>query len=187
MRKTAVLLTGLLATLVSTGAVGETRAGPVILRPDELKSMTMESMLASGEAYLKDIRQMSAQVVTGLDEAKGRKDFARINCIGEVLTAVKGLARLTEQNATSLRERVAAKDRAGAEHEYVKITIARNKVIDMHAQSRSCGGASAETVFEGAPQIEKAFDADLPRENPSAGLEVPAIVVEPPPSASPYY
>jgi hypothetical protein len=35
--------------------------------------------------------------------------------------------------------------------------------------------------------VDKLFDKDLPLEEPRTGLDRPAIVIEPPPTASPYF
>jgi hypothetical protein len=188
MRATISTIVGLAVLSVAVAAMAEERKPTVTqLKPEELKAMSLEQMLDTGERAVAAMNEMVKQVLDGLEDAQGAKDFQRINCIGETLTTIKGLMRLSEQNALTLRERVIARDRPGAEHEFVKLTIARNKLIELHAQAKGCGGPAGETVFEGAPIVDRMFDADLPTEDPRAGLDLPAVQLDPPPSASPYY
>ena len=144
-------------------------------------------MLSTGEIAVREMNDVVREVLDSLAEARKNNDFQRMNCVGEVLTTIKGLLRLSDQNTMSLRERVISRDRTGAEHEYVKISIARGKVLELQAQAKGCGGPSSETVFEGTPLVERNFDKDLPLEEPTAGLSQPAVTIEPPPSASPYF
>ena len=162
------------------------RAGKA-LSPDELKAMTLEQMLSSGEKMVAEMKGKSEEILDAYAEAQKQKDFVRINCIGDSLTTMKGLMRLSEENLMSLKMKVIARDRSGAEHEFVKLSIASGKLGDMYAQAKGCGGPTGETVFEGAPVVERRFDKDLPTDDPRAGLDVMAIVLSPPPSASPYY
>jgi hypothetical protein len=182
----AALLTASAALAAPTGSGGKGATSTTVLKPDDLRAMSMEQMLSSGEAAVTEMNELVNQVLEGLSEAQKRNDIQRMNCVSDVLTTIKGLMRLSEQNALSLRERVIAKDRAGAEHEYVKLSIARNKVVELHAQSKGCGTPGGETVFEGAPVVDRVFDRDLPLEEGRTGLDHPAITIEPPPSASPY-
>lgn len=184
--KTCVTLClALLVPAATTAAPEKGGSGP--LRPEVLKAMSLEDMLGNGEAAVREMNEITRQVLDSLADARKENDFQRMNCIGNVLNTIKGLLRLSDQNALSLRERVIGRDRSGAEHEFVKISIARGKVLELQAQAKGCGGPSAETVFEGAPLVEKVFDKDLPLENPRTGLIQPAVTIEPPPSASPYF
>ena len=187
MKSSASLLVAFVVISVSAVAMAESRTGMIVLKPEQLKAMTLDQMLTDGETAVKEMDELVKNVLDGLAEAQGAKDFQRMNCISDVLTTIKGLMRLSEQNALSLRERVIAKDRAGAEHEFVKLSIARSKVAELHAQAKGCGGPAGETVFEGSPLVDRIFDQDLPVEEARSGLQMPAIVIEPPPSASPYY
>ena len=185
MASNARVVVGAVVLFLGSVALADSRA--VVLKPEELKAMSLEAMAQQGETAVQEMNELVRQVLGSLSDAQKQKDFQRMNCLGDVLTTIKGLLRLSEQNSLTLRERAIQRDRPGAEHEYVKLTIARNKVIDLHAQSKGCGGPEGETMFEGTPRVEKMFDKDLPLEEGRSGLDRPAIVIEPPPSASPYY
>ncbi|MBM4397806.1 MAG: hypothetical protein FJ087_19230 [Deltaproteobacteria bacterium] len=188
MRKSLHVAVFLVSILALPALAGPPAARPVqALSPEQLKAMSLEQMLESGEKMVGDMKRKSEDVIEAFAEAQKVKDFVRINCVSETLTTIKGLMRLSEENMMTLKIRVIARDRNGAEHEFVKLTIASGKVSDMHAQAKGCGGPAGETMFEGSPLVEKRFDKDLPVEEGRSGLEVVVIVLNPPPSATPYY
>mgnify|MGYP000917373816 CR=1 FL=1 len=157
------------------------------LKPQDLQAMSLEEMLSKGEKAVAEMNAVIREVLDALTAAKKTSDFAKMNCIGTALSSIKGLLRITDQNTLALREFVMGRDRAGAEHEYVKIHIAREKVRDLAAQARSCGGPSGDTVFGGQAVVEQDFSEDLPREDVRVALTQPVFSLDPPPSASPFY
>jgi hypothetical protein len=188
MRATISTIVGLAVLSVAVAAMAEERRPTgTQLKPEELKVMSLEQMLDKGDKALGAMKGMTDDVLKSFSDAQDQKDFPRINCIGDTLTTIKGLMRLSEENAMTLKIKVIARDRSGAEHEFVKLTIAHGKVTEMHAQAKGCGGPAGETVFEGAPIVDRVFDADLPTEDPTAGLAWSIVFLDPPPSASPYY
>ena len=74
------------------------------------------------------MRSALSDVLGRLEEARATKDVVKLNCVNEKLTQVKGLLRISEQSDVALQEAVARKDTTAAEHEYTKVTIARDKV-----------------------------------------------------------
>ena len=90
-----------------------------------------------------------------------------------VPTQVKGLLRISEQSDVALQEAVSKRDSTAAEHEYSKISIARNKVAQLRTESEQCIG-------------QLAFRTD---ENLTVEVEVPSGLPEdptnPPPLAPP--
>jgi hypothetical protein len=135
--------------------------------------------------------QAMKKVLTGafetLKEARSEQDMQKLNCINEALSAIKGLMRLSEQNFVMLQEAVARSDARTAEHEFVKISIAHNKIGDLDGQVRSCGGPSSGGTVDGRPIIEILKDRDLPEEDPAEGLKIIQVDVDRPPSASPFF
>jgi len=158
-----------------------------MLRPGDLKAMSLEEMQGKGTQYLEDMRKLVDNVLDGLKEARASGDPQAVKCVNNALTTIKGLLRLSEQNGIGLRENVIANDRTRTQHEFVKLTIARNKMIELHAQAKGCGGPDAEMMFEGDVVVEKLFDDDLPFEVVRAGLDLPIMVLDMPPSSSPFF
>lgn len=157
------------------------------LGPEELKALSMDDMLKNGAAFVKDMDSTVGSVLDTMALAVKSNDFARINCISETLTVIKGLMRLSGQNELALREQVIGRNRPGAEHEYVKLHIASQRVMQLQAQAASCGGPGGDTVFAGRPIVERDFATDLPLDETRQVLTEWFASIEPPPSASPFY
>ena len=134
--------------------------------PDPEKLSRASSSIASMRSALTD-------VLGRLEEARATKDVVKLNCVNEKLTQVKGLLRISEQSDVALQEAVSKKDSTAAEHEYSKISIAKNKVGQLRTEAEQCIG-------------QLAFRTD---ENLTVEVEVPSGLPEdptnPPPLAPP--
>ncbi len=178
------------ATVALFGGAGLARAagqGEVALQPEELARMDLGEMQRLGDAYVQEMNDLVSDVLAALSEAQKANDLGRVQCVSGVMTSLKGMARLSEQYRLSLRQAVIAGDRNAATQEFVKLTMARNKVREWHAQAKGCGGPAAELVFEGEPQVGRTLDPDLPRYDTRSGLDIQTVWMEPPPSVSPFY
>lgn len=187
-----VLVAVALPTLASAKTAPATRSAATLpavksLSPEEVKALSMDDMLKNGAQFVKDMESTVRSVLDTMAVAVKANDFTRINCVSESLTIMKGLMRLSGQNELALREQVVNRNRAGAEHEYVKLHIASQRVVQMQAQASSCGGPGGDTIFAGSPIVEREFDADLPMEEMKKVLWNWFVTIEPPPSASPFY
>lgn len=161
--------------------------GDVPLQPDQLAKMDLGEMQTLGDGYVQEMNDLVSDVLQGLSEAQKANDLQRVQCISGVMTSLKGMARLSEQYRLSLRQAAIANDRSAATQEFVKLTMARNKVREWHAQAKGCGGPTAELVFEGEPQVERTTDPDLPYYTSSSELDILTLGMDPPPSVSPFY
>jgi hypothetical protein len=89
------------------------------------------------------------------------------------------LLRISEQADVSLQEAVAKRESSGAEHEYTKVTIARQKVEQLRAESEECIGQLAFRTDENLT-VEVEVPDDLPIEDPTNPKEPPVVIVRPP-------
>jgi|GEM_PF-260069 len=89
------------------------------------------------------MRSALTDVLGRLEEARATKDVVKLNCVNEKLTQVKGLLRISEQSDVALQEAVSKRDSTAAEHEYSKISIARNKVGQLRTEAEQCIGQLA--------------------------------------------
>ena len=110
-----------------------------------------------------------------------------LNGINEALSAIKGLLRLAEQNLVLLKEHVANAQLQKAEHEFVKISIAYNKIKELDARVRSLARPSTGGSVDGRPVIELIKDSDLPKEDIVQVLTDIWVDLGRPPSASPFF
>ena len=125
--------------------------------------------LSRSSASIASMRSALTDVLGRLEEARATKDVVKLNCVNEKLTQVKGLLRISEQSDVALQEAVSKKDSTAAEHEYSKISIAKNKVGQLRTEAEQCIG-------------QLAFRTD---ENLTVEVEVPSGLPEDPTNPPP--
>ncbi|MBI3182552.1 MAG: hypothetical protein HYZ28_10475 [Myxococcales bacterium] len=140
-----------------------------------------EKIRESADALAK-MRQQLKDVLAKLEEARATKDVVKLNCVNEKLTQIKGLLRISEQADVALQEAVAKREGSTAQHEYTKVTIARQKVDQLRAEAEECIGQLAFRTDENL-QVVVEEPEDLPSGDPSRPPPVLEIVLRPPPAS----
>jgi hypothetical protein len=146
--------------------------------------MTLEEKLAKADEYLTSMTTTLEGAQSAIEQARGANEQDKVGCMREAITAMKGLLKLSEQNAASLRSAAGKRDLRAVDHEYVKLTIAYSKFGDLDGQVRGCGGAPAKGVAEGRPVVEGSADAGVPALAPDSGVQNFGVLLDRPPSAS---
>jgi hypothetical protein len=137
--------------------------------------------LSKSNEYLAQMRLGLKLVLTKLEEARASKDVVKLNCVNEKLTNIKGLLRISEQADVSLQEAVAKREEQAAEHEFTKVTIARQKIEQLKAEAEQCVGLLA---FETGPtEVFVEEPIDLPALDPTVTVPPPPVVSRPPPAS----
>ncbi|HEX4620056.1 MAG TPA: hypothetical protein VH208_00690, partial [Myxococcaceae bacterium] len=131
---------------------------------------------------LQRMREVLKDVLGKLEEARNTKDVVKLNCVNEKLTQIKGLLRISEQADVSLQEAVAKKEASSAEHEYIKVTIARQKVDQLRAEAEECIGQLAFRTDENLT-VEVETPQDLPQTDVTHPQALPPVTVRPPPAS----
>lgn len=173
-----VLVAGV--ALTQTGEAAPTPPPTQVEKAPELSDA--EKIRRSNEA-LSRMRQLLKDMLTKLEEARNTKDVVKLNCVNEKLTQIKGLLRISEQADVSLQEAVAKREPTTAEHEYRKVSIARQKVEQLRAEGEECIGQLAFRTDENQI-VEVVEPSDLPSGDPTRP-EPPAPTYSRPPPASP--
>ena len=150
-------------------------------------STTLAEKAEESQVNVDEMRSMMKEAFTELENARSEEDLPRLTCVREVVTAMKGLLRLAEENILSLRDSVARKNGKGTEHEAMKINIASDKFRKLHDRARSCGAPDMTGTIDGKPSIEKIFDGDLPLSDPVDDFKAAEVLLERPVSASQFY
>jgi hypothetical protein len=140
-----------------------------------------EKIQRSAEA-LQRMREVLRDVLGKLEEARNTKDVVKLNCVNEKLTQIKGLLRISEQADVSLQEAVAKKEASSAEHEFIKVTIARQKVDQLRAEAEECIGQLAFRTDENLT-VEVETPQDLPQTDVTHPEALPPVTVRPPPAS----
>lgn len=138
--------------------------------------------LERSTAALGDMREVLRQVLEKLEEARRTKDVVKLNCVNEKLTQIKGLLRISEQADVALQESVARRDSAASEHEYTKVTIAQQKMVQLRAEAEECIGQLAFRTDENL-SVEVEEPKNLPGGDPTQPQGPVDVDVRPPPAS----
>ncbi len=149
--------------------------------PDASKVPDAEKLRQSADAVTK-MRTALKDVLEKLEEARNSKDVVKLNCVNEKLTQIKGLLRISEQSDVALQEAVARKETATAEHEYTKVTIARQKVAQLRAEAEECIGQLAFRTDENL-QVDVELPEYLPPGDPTELPPLTPVDTRPPPAS----
>ncbi len=138
--------------------------------------------LSRSSAAVSRMRSVLSEVLGRLEEARATKDVVKLNCVNEKLTQVKGLLRISEQSDVALQEAVSKKDATAAEHEYSKVSIAKNKVDQLRNEAEQCIGQLAFRTDENLT-VEVEVPSGLPTEDPTNPPDAPVPSNRPPPAS----
>jgi hypothetical protein len=141
-----------------------------------------EKLKRSADA-LATMRVRLREVLVKLEEARSSKDVVKLNCVNEKLTQIKGLMRISEQADVSLQESIVKHETTSAEHEYTKVTIARQKVNQLRTETEECIGQLAFRTDESLT-VEVVTPEDITGSDVTSGKTPPLVSVRPP-AASP--
>ena len=102
---------------------------------EKLSDVSDAEKIRRSSEGLSRMRNVLKDVLGKLEEARNSKDVVKLNCVNEKLTQVKGLLRISEQADVSLQENVARHEASGADHEFTKVSIARQKVEQLRSEA----------------------------------------------------
>ncbi|HVP61349.1 MAG TPA: hypothetical protein VMT11_12355 [Myxococcaceae bacterium] len=177
----------LLAALLLLGAGAVRAQGPA--RPttpaptlERAADIPDAEKLSRSNAAVSRMRSVLSEVLGRLEEARATKDVVKLNCVNEKLTQIKGLLRISEQSDVALQEAVSKKDATAAEHEYSKVSIAKNKVEQLRSEAEQCIGQLAFRTDENLT-VEVEVPSGLPTEDPTNPPAPPPPTSRSPPAS----
>ena len=100
--------------------------------------------------------------------------------VNEKLTQIRGLLRIAEQADVTLQDSITKKDIDSSDHEFTKVSIAKQKVGQLRAEAEECIGQLAFRTDENLI-VEVEVPDDLPTGDPSTPAPAPVVVTRPPP------
>ena len=150
----AILLLGIAALpaalAFAQGAPSASSPGSEGLRVESQRSEQVpdkEKLSRSADAVA-GMQKVLGEVLKHVETARRERDIVKLNCINEKLTQVKALLKIAEQSYIGLQEAVARGAEDGAQHEFAKIGIAKQRVSELRAEAEQCIGQLAYVVDE---------------------------------------
>lgn len=185
MKRLSLTLVALSLLAVGVAAVAQT--GPAVGKASR-GSLAVPEMVEQADKRLVDMRAALRDSFEELKAAREASDIQRIDCVNKALTAIKGLVRLADQNSVGLQDAAARGDKGAAEHEFVKLSLASTKVLELSAQLKSCAGPTVSTETEGEPDREVLSDQDLPpaSDDPLSWYSDTEVILQEPAASSPF-
>jgi len=186
MRKTVALFVCVGLACWGSLTMAQVRGAETLDR-EQIAKMSLSDLSSKVDSYLKDMEQSLESVSRMAKEAQDSKDFQRFQCVNGVLTMMRSIVKMAQQTKVDLAQAVTANDRASAEHQFIKVMIARGKVAELEARAKACGGPGMEAVFEERTITEKE-EQGVPMDDVKAGVVEPGFseaFVSAPPSAIP--
>ncbi len=172
----ALLLAGSAAAQASDSTAAHGDALKVEAQASE--HLSDKEKLAHAEDAVAQMQKTLREVLERVEDARKERDLVKLNCINEKLTQVKALLRIAEQSYIALQEAIARAATDGAEHEFAKIEIARQRVVELRAEAEQCIGQLAYVVDE-----KTVVTVETPQGLPEATTNPPItqpVVVNPP-------
>jgi hypothetical protein len=157
-------------------------AGDQSLKFEQNEKLSDQDKVSRSAGDVQSMREVLKVVLGMLEEARNAKDVVRLNCVNEKLTQVKGFIRIAEQSDIALQEAVAKGESGTADHEYTKIGIANQRVIQLRADAEACVSATGSEA-SGTTSVTVTTPADLPSTDTSATPPPPPTVSTPPPAS----
>lgn len=181
----SIIVGALAVGLTASSAMAETTPPASEIHAPSAKpdSVADPEKLQRSSEYLGHMRKALKTVLGKLEEARASKDVVKLNCVNEKLTNIKGLLRISEQADIALQEAVAKSEQQGSDHEFTKVTIARQKIEQLRGEAEQCVGMLA---FETGPtEVVVDVPNDLPQADPTVVPPAPPIVSRAPAASPP--
>ena len=174
------------AALMATPVLFALAESEVSVRPADLKKQSIKDLLSKAENTVNGMQRMLKESFSLLEKSISEKRPEEVTMRREAITAMKGLVRLSEDGLVALQQYAAERDRERVEHEYVKIVIASSKIGELYAQVQSVGGVFDLEVADVDQKVD--YVGSLPADPVlPTQFQEPAVMPDPPVSASPYF
>jgi hypothetical protein len=186
MGKKKTLIALLAASLLAVPAFFASADPELSVRPADLKKQSVKELTEKAENAVKGMQRMLKESFGLLEKSISDKRPEEVTMRREAITAMKGLVRLSEDGLVALQQYAAERDRERVEHEFVKIVIASSKIGELYAQVQSVGGVFDLEVAD--VDRKMSYIGSLPADPVlPTQFQEPAVMPDPPVSASPYF
>ncbi len=182
----AVFCSGL--ALLGLGAAGaEERGGAVNHPPTQTAARPMsgpeqihwvEEQIASAEAVLKEVREMS-------ERTRQEKDAVKMTCLDDKSTQMNMSLKGAKERLELLRSAIDSKDSVSQNQQFIILKTYFSKIEGLKSESENCLG-EADVVL-GKTMTELAILEEMPASDPSEEQITDTLGLEQPTHMSAYY
>lgn len=181
---------GLVLTLGMGSALAQAPAAPPPAPPaaevkgsdSDIERIPNSEKVKNSAQALTTMRDSLRDVIPKLEEARATKDVVKLNCVNDKLTQIKGLLRISEQSDVTLQEAIAKKEDVAINHEYRKVSLAKDRVKQLRAEAEECIGQLAFRTDQNL-NVDVDVPDDLPKGDPTVVLTPPTYDLRQPPAS----
>jgi hypothetical protein len=164
-RRVAVVVC-LLVGVGLTGLALAKRAPPA----SDGSTFNMNEALQQAEQYMNAIE--GAVIEANAAQASLQEDgkMAKLKEAASALLQLDRLVAMATKAYDALQSAFAQRNDTNAEREFVKITVAYQRILDIVARIKGAAGTTQTATIDGTPEIDLLRDADLPLSDPGEDI-----------------
>jgi hypothetical protein len=145
--------------------------------------LTPDDELKHADTYVARIAVIGSSVRRMLEQARAQRDVVKTLCLNDKLNQIDVAQRSADDRRSALQQAAQRSDSDLANHEFTILTVLRQRVEQLGAESNQCVGE--ELTLIGESKVTTVVDPNMPNDdstaypvNPVVGL--PPVVALPP-------
>jgi hypothetical protein len=139
--------------------------------------LSPQEEVKQGEAFVGRIAVTGSNVRRMLEQARGQRDVVKTLCLNDKLNQIDVAQRSAEDRRGALNQAVQRNDPDLANHEFTILTVLRQRVEQLGAESNQCVGE--ELTLIGESKVTTVIDPNLPNDDSSAYPTYPVVSLPP--------
>jgi hypothetical protein len=139
--------------------------------------LTPQEQVVQGSAAVAKMAMAATTVRHMLEQARAQRDVVKTLCLNDKLNQIDVASRSARERLASLQQAASRNDADLANHEFMILTVLKQRVEQIVFEANQCVGA--ETGFVGATNVTTRIDPGQPNEDPSTHPEVQIISLPP--------
>jgi hypothetical protein len=139
--------------------------------------LSPQEELKQADAFVGRIAVTGSSVRRMLEQARAQRDVVKTLCLNDKLNQIDVAQRSAEDRRTALGQAAQRSDSDLANHEFTILTVLRQRVEQLGAESNQCVGE--ELTLIGESKVTTVIDPNLPNDDSTAYPPYPIISLPP--------
>jgi hypothetical protein len=139
--------------------------------------LSPQQQVEQGKVVVAKIAVAAATTRRMLEQARAQRDVVKTLCLNDKLNQLDVASRSASERQAALEAAAGKNDGALANHEFIILTVLKQRAEQISSESNQCVGQ--ETEFWGKTEVSTTTDPGLPKEDPSKHPDVEFISLPP--------
>jgi hypothetical protein len=140
-------------------------------------SLSPQEEVKQADSFVGRIAVTGSSVRRMLEQARAQRDVVKTLCLNDKVNQIDVAQRSAEDRRTALGAAASRNDPDLANHEFTILTVLRQRVEQLGAESNQCVGE--ELTLIGESKVTTTIDPNLPTDDSSAYPEYPVVSLPP--------